>query len=263
MTTITNLIDIPFNTLVLWDGNVRKTGVETGLDELAASISTHGLLNPLLLRKAAKGRYAVVAGQRRYLAMQRLATAGTMDKAAPVSCNLRSDKQDDTELSLAENEVRVAMHPADQFDAWRDLIDRGANVPEIAARFGVAESTVRKRLALARVSPRLFALYQEGGISLEVLQAFTITDDHAAQDGVWHSLSDWQRDDARAIREALIETDVPGHDRRVRFVGLDAYEAAGGTVRRDLFDSEDGGYPSIAVHILRNTSILNIPICTP
>jgi len=120
MSTVTNLMDIPFNKLVLWEGNVRKTGVDTGLDELAASISTHGLLNPLLVRKAAKGRYAIVAGQRRYLAMRRLAKAGTMDKAAPVSCHLPSDGQDDTELSLAENVVRIAMHPADQFEAWRD-----------------------------------------------------------------------------------------------------------------------------------------------
>jgi hypothetical protein len=36
MTTVTNLMDIPFNKLILWEGNVRKTGVETGLDELTA-----------------------------------------------------------------------------------------------------------------------------------------------------------------------------------------------------------------------------------
>ncbi|WP_095085307.1 ParB/RepB/Spo0J family partition protein [Mesorhizobium sophorae] len=242
MNTALNQIDIPLNKLVLWDGNVRKTGIEAGLDELAASISTHGLLNPLLVRKGPKGRYAIVAGQRRYLAMQRLAKAGTMEKAAPVSCHLRSDDQDDAELSLAENVVRIAMHPADQFDAWRGLIDGGASVPDIAARFGVAESTVRKRLALARVSPALLAQYRDGAISLEALQAFTITDDHALQDSVWKGLSQWQRDDASAIREALTETDVPRRDRRVCFVGLEAYEAAGGAVRRDLFDAEGGGY---------------------
>ena len=54
------------------------------------------------------------------------------------------------------------MHPADQFEAWRGLIEKGAGVGEIAARFGVAEFDVRKRLALARVSPRIFALYREG-----------------------------------------------------------------------------------------------------
>jgi ParB family chromosome partitioning protein len=242
MQTASNLIEIPFNKLVLWDGNVRKTGIESGLDELAASIAAHGLLNPLLVRKAAKGKFAIIAGQRRYLALRRLAEAGNLGKTAPVSCHLREDGQDDSELSLAENVVRIAMHPADQFAAWRDLVEKGADIGEIAARFGVAESTVRKRLALARVSPRIFALYREGVLDLEALQAFTVTDDHALQERVWDGLAEWQRDNPRSIREALTESDVPSHDRRVRFVGLEAYEAAGGAVRRDLFEPEDGGF---------------------
>jgi ParB family transcriptional regulator, chromosome partitioning protein len=242
MQTASNLIDITFNKLVLWDGNVRKTGIESGLDELAASIAAHGLLNPLLVRKAAKGKFAIIAGQRRYLALRRLADAGNIGKTAAVSCHLREDGQDDSELSLAENVVRIAMHPADQFAAWRDLIEKGADVGDIAARFGVAESTVRKRLALARVSPRILALYREGALDLEALQAFTVTDDHELQERVWDGLAEWQRDNPRSIREALTESDVPSHDRRVRFVGLEAYEAAGGAVRRDLFEPEDGGF---------------------
>jgi ECF sigma factor len=129
--------------------------------------------------QGAKGKYAIVAGQRRYLALRQLVKAGLMDKTAPVSCNVRSD-DNAAELSLAENVVRIAMHPADQFEAWRGLIEKGADIAEIAARFGVAESTVRKRLALARVSPVIFSLYREGEIDLEALQAFTITDDHEA-----------------------------------------------------------------------------------
>ena len=69
-----------------------------------------------------------------------------------------------------------------------------------------------------------------------------ITDDHALQERVWDGLADWQRDNPRSIREALTESDVPSHDRRVRIVGLEAYEAAGGAVRRDLFEHEDGGF---------------------
>jgi ParB family chromosome partitioning protein len=247
MHTNSNLIDVPFNKLVLWEGNVRKIGIESGLDELAASIAAHGLMNPLLVRKAAKGKYAVIAGQRRYLALKRLAKAGTLDKGAIVSCHVRSDGQDDTELGLAENVVRVAMHPADQFEAWRALVEKGDSAAAIAVRFGVAESTVRKRLALARVSSVIFAAYRAGELDLEALQAFTITDDHAAQESVWDNLPASHRGNARAIRQALTEGDVPGRDRRVRFVGLDAYEAAGGAVRRDLFDPEGGGTVQDAV----------------
>jgi ParB-like chromosome segregation protein Spo0J len=61
MHTGSNLIEVPFNKLFVWDGNVRKTGIESGLDELASSIAAHGLINPLLVRKEPKGRYAVIA----------------------------------------------------------------------------------------------------------------------------------------------------------------------------------------------------------
>jgi ParB family chromosome partitioning protein len=243
MQTTTNHIEVPLNKLVLWEGNVRKTGIEAGLDELASSISAHGLLNPLTIRKAPKGRFAVIAGQRRYLALKKLAQAGSISKTANVSCHMQAEEADPSELSLAENVVRVAMHPADQFEAWRDLIDKGHGVPEIAARFGVPDTTVRKRLALARVSPRIFDLYRAGTLDLETLQAFTVTDDHALQEAVWENLPDWRRD-PRSIRHALTESDVPSTDRRVRFVGLDPYEAAGGAVRRDLFDPRGGGFVS-------------------
>ncbi|MGE7416178.1 ParB N-terminal domain-containing protein [Methylobacterium tarhaniae] len=232
---------IPLNKLVLWDGNVRKTGAETGLDELAASIGAHGLLNPLTVGGQFRKKHYVIAGGRRLRALNALAQAGKIAKDWSVPCVMALDA-DHTELSLAENVVRVAMHPADQFEAWKALADQGQDAASIAVRFGTPESTVRKRLALARVSPILFEAYRQGQMGLETLQAFTVTDDHDRQEAVWTGLQGWQRDDARSIRHALTEGDVPSRDRRVRFVGLDVYEAAGGGVKRDLFDAEGGGY---------------------
>src|SRR3954453_5018790 len=172
MNTTTNPLTVPLGKLVPREGNARRTGAETGIDELAASIAAHGLLNPLTARPAAKGGFAVIAGQRRLLALRQLA------KDAPIACHLAPDDRDAAELSLAENLVWVAMHPADQFEAWQRLTRGGADIPGIAARFGVTEATVRKRLALARVSPAIFARYRAGEIDLETLQAFTVTEDH-------------------------------------------------------------------------------------
>ena len=95
MQTSSNLFEIPLAKLFVWEGNVRKTGIESGLDELAASIAAHGLINPLLVRKAQKGRYAVIAGQRRLLALKRLAESGTLERNAPVSCALRAGDAED------------------------------------------------------------------------------------------------------------------------------------------------------------------------
>jgi ParB family chromosome partitioning protein len=132
------------------------------------------------------------------------------------------------------------MHPADEFEAFRSLLDNGYSTADVAARFGISELTVQKRLALARVSPVLIQKYREGEMTLELLQAFTISDDHQAQEQVWSQLQRWNRQ-PHTIRHMLAQDDLPGSDKRVRFVGVSAYEAAGGAVKRDLFADDDSG----------------------
>lgn len=231
---------IPLNKLVPWTGNVRRTGVSEGLEELAASIAAHGLLQAPIVRKIKRGKFAVVAGQRRLMALRLLASRGAIAADMAVPCQLVSEEADAGEISLAENIVRVAMHPADQFEAFRDLVDRGTDIGAVAARFGVSEAVVTKRLKLGRLSPVVLDAYRNGDIDLEAAQAFAISDDHAAQERVLADLSDWQRSPS-SIRRYLTEGEIPASDKRVRFVGLDAYEQAGGAVRRDLFDDDDSG----------------------
>ncbi|MGH6922862.1 MAG: ParB/RepB/Spo0J family partition protein [Propylenella sp.] len=232
---------IPLNKLIAWDGNVRKSGVTDGIDELAASIAAHGLLQSIVVRPAKRGKYEVVAGQRRLLALQKLVADKTIAKSADVPCMIANGDCDASELSLAENVVRMPMHPADQFEAFRDLIDGGATVADVAARFGVSETLVLKRLKLGRVSPVIMDAYRTGDIGLDLVQAFTISGDHEAQERVWNESPAWNLN-PRAIKSALTEDEIPASDKRVKLVGLDAYEAAGGAIRRDLFDPEDGGY---------------------
>ncbi len=145
---------------------------------------------------------------------------------------------DATGASLAENVVRVAMHPADQFEAFARLHAEGQDVERIARRFGVSSLTVRQRLRLASVSPTLIAAFRAVEMGLEAVTAFAVTDDHEAQERVWRQAQGYGMHPA-SIRRLLAEGRVPLADRRVRFIGLDTYEAAGGAVERDLF-SEDG-----------------------
>lgn len=237
---MTETLSIPLNKLIPWDGNVRRTGVSEGIDELCASIAAHGLLQAPIVRKVKGGKYAVVAGQRRLLALRRLAENGTIAADMEIPCQLIAVDTDAGEISLAENVVRVAMHPADQFEAFRDLVDRGTGLASVAARFGVSEGLVAKRLKLGRLSPVILEAYRNGDIDLEEAQAFAIVDDHAAQESVLDDLTEWQRSPS-AIRRYLTEGEIPASDKRVRFVGLDAYEQAGGVVRRDLFDDDASG----------------------
>ena len=77
------------------------------------------------------------------------------------------------------------MHPADQFEAFRKLSDEGQGDETIAARFGVTPHVVRQRLKLAKVSPKIVAAFRKGDLSLECVMAFTLTDDHKAQEKAW------------------------------------------------------------------------------
>ncbi len=233
---------IPLSKLVVSKANVRKTGAETDLGELKASIRAHGLLNPLTVRKGAKGKYEILAGQRRFLALSQIAFEDSAGDAA-ARCTIVSDKADGAEISLAENAVRTDMHPADQFQAFRDLIDKGSSIADVAARFGVSEATVAKRLKLGRIAPKLLDLYRKGEMKLEQVQALTLTDDHVVQIAAWEGSMGYQREPFN-LRRALTNGEVEATDRRVQFVGLDAYEAAGGTIRRDLFDGKNAGYIS-------------------
>ncbi len=235
MTDITN---IPLNKLTAWEGNVRKTQNKGFIDELAASIKAHGLQQNLVVRKHGRN-FAVVAGGQRLKALQRLADEGSIESSHLVPCKIIDGKIDATELSLAENVVRDAMHPADQFEAFRVLIDKGAPVADVAARFGTTATVVTQRLKLARVSPVILKAYRNEDLNLEQVMAFAISDDHAAQERVLTDMAPWQG--AREIRNALTENDIAVTDKRVKFVTLKAYEKAGGTTRRDLFSEDDEG----------------------
>ena len=106
-------------------------------------------------------------------------------------------------------------------------------------RFGYTERTVEKRLALARLSPILQEAYRAEQINMDVLQAFTLSADHQAQEEVWSRLPAWNRN-AHNVRQLLCAQTVPATDERVNFIGLAAYETAGGTLQRDLFHDNEG-----------------------
>lgn len=218
--------------------NVRKIGGQK-IEDLAASIRGNGLLQNLGVVPSGTG-YSVVYGGRRLRALKLLAKEGALPEtlAAGIPCQVLTDTEAH-EASLAENTIREAMHPLDQFKAFQELVDAGQDVAEVAARFGVTELFVRQRMRLARVSPRLLDVYGNGDMTLEQLQAFAVVDDHERQEQVWKSCGGaGYMSGPDQIRRELSRTEVSLRDHRVSLVGLPAYEAAGGTVRRDLFSDE-------------------------
>ena len=233
---------IPLDRLSIAPENVRKTPSDGNAEaELKASIANHGLLENLVVRNEGPGGgYAVVAGGRRLAALKGLAAEGVLDAAHPVPCLVIDGNATPAELSLAENVVRIAMHPADQVIAFTKLAESGVTAATIAARFGTSERLVEQRLRLGNAAPELLDAYRAGEIDLETLKAFAVTTDHARQMAVWEQVADQgYRPAAWQVKRMLTEERIPANSALARFVGIEDYEAAGGPVLRDLFAAED------------------------
>jgi ParB family chromosome partitioning protein len=238
---------IPLNKLKKSPKNARKTPhSEASIEAYAASIAAKGILQNLVVEPeldtdgAATGFYFVTIGEGRRLAQLLRVKRKEIKKTEPIRCVIDT-ANDAFEISLDENVTRENMHPADQFEAFKKLAEeRGFGAEEIAARFGVTPHVVRQRLRLGAVSPKLMEIYRNGDLALDQLMAFAITEDHARQEAAFERLS-FNRD-ASTIRRMLMETNVAATDRRAIFVGAEKYTEVGGTILRDLFTEDRGGY---------------------
>jgi len=255
-------LSIKLSNLVPSHHNVRRHSTSQ-VEELAAMIDAQGLLHNLVVTehvdsagKGRKVRFAVAAGERRRRALLLLQQRGRLPKSHEVLCDLVPSERA-LEVSVAENSAREAMHPADEFEAFNTLIAEGKGVEDVAARFGVSVLTVQRRLKLAAVSPKLLALYRGDGINLDQLMALALTDDHAAQERAWFESKAWDRAPA-TLRRVLTAGEIEAAGNAlVRFVGVEGYEAAGGVVRRDLFDDQQSGYLADA-ELLRRLALAKL-----
>ncbi|MEW6257532.1 MULTISPECIES: ParB/RepB/Spo0J family partition protein [Xanthobacteraceae] len=239
--------DIPFNKLLLSQSNVRRIKAGVSIEELAEDIARRGLLQGLSVRPVVDdtgvetGMFEIPAGGRRYRALELLVKQKRLAKTAPVPCVIREGGIAE-EDSLAENVQRAPLHPLDQFRAFLALREKGQSEEEIAATFFVSVGVVKQRLKLASVSPVLLEVYAEDGMTLDQLMAFTVSGDHARQEQVFERLKTSYDKQPYAIRRMLTEGAVRACDKRAQFIGLEAYVEAGGTILRDLFQGDDGGW---------------------
>lgn len=246
-----DLLHIRARDLILSPRN-QRTRLRKRVMEIGASLVSHGQIEnlsviPHVSRKKNAPAFEVIDGGTRLEAAMLKISAGELPESFEFLCMV-ADPDQAEEISVAAN-MHEPMHPADEFDAFKGMIDAGKSIEDVAARFGVTPLTVQRRLKLANVSPHLVQGYRDGELTLDQLMAFAISDSHKAQENLWKRLtgaSPWEKT-ADRIRAALA---TPGAinaktDRLARFVGLDVYEAAGGKVMRDLF-SDGGGFISDA-----------------
>lgn len=260
---------IPLNKLILSPRNVRKTNGDDDIESLADSIASKGLLQNLVVSASVEepGKYEVDAGGRRLRALQLLSRQKRVAKNLPVPVQI-IPRDDALEASLAENLQKVAMNPADEVEAFHAIVygaeisaadalrgmmyrdapsidDTASRIANCARRFGRTERYVEQRLRLAALAPDILDALREYRITIEAARAYASHPDHVVQ------LAVFRKEDAKAasqpewshrpvsIREQLAGKSYPLDHRLVRYIGLDAYVAAGGKTERDLFMGDE------------------------
>ena len=229
---------IPLKKLVPSPRNVRKVNDAAADAQLKADIAARGLLQNLVVRKAARGKFEVEAGGRRLAALQSLAADGALPATHEVTCLvIEGDESEVREASLAENFQRLAMNPADEAQAFAAIIEAGATTEDVARRFGLTVRFVEGRLRLASLAPCVFEALAEGAITLDMAKAYGAVSDTERQAHVFAELQEaWYQVTPDTIRRMVLDATVRGSDPSAILVGREAYLEAGGRIERELFD---------------------------
>ncbi len=154
----------------------RTRFAEKALSELAASITSNGIVQPVVVRPLPDGRYQIVAGERRWRAAQR---AG-LRKIPAVVREVSDDKL--LELALIENIQREELNPIEEARAYKKLIDAvGLTQENVAQRVGKERSLIATSLRLLKLPNEVLELIEQGSVSAGHGRALLMTGDRSAQ----------------------------------------------------------------------------------
>ena len=138
----------------------RERFDEESLQALADSILTHGVLQPITVRRLSSGYYQIIAGERRWRASR---LAGL--KEIPVRI-IEADDRSVMELALVENLQREDLNPIEEARGYKALIDEYGFTQELAAkRVGKSRPAVANALRLLSLPDKILALLEEGTLS--------------------------------------------------------------------------------------------------
>lgn len=166
---------VPLSSLLPPRGNPRRILDQAQVAALAQSIKTDGVLQNLLVRPE-DDRFRVIAGKRRYLALQLLKKEKEIDGEYRVPVEVRKDLADDDARRLAtvENVHHERMHPLDEADAFASLLQDGGTVEAIVEKTGLGAQTVKRRVALSCLCSEAKKALQTSSITLGMAEALTV-----------------------------------------------------------------------------------------
>ncbi|MFJ5375190.1 ParB/RepB/Spo0J family partition protein [Pectobacterium versatile] len=238
---------LPLSSLVRSELNVRKKKhTQAQIENLAEGIASAGVIHNLAVYVTEAGKHGVAAGQGRFSALELLRDSGRISADYAVPALIVPEKIA-KRISLMENVNRHDMHPFDQISAFANERDEGKSAQEIGAFMGYPTKHIQKMLKLSVMHPELLEQLAEDKIDVDQLGALASTDDTERQLQVWKNASYSAYDrQLHVLREAVLKGEVKADGNpRLAIVGKEAYEAAGGAIRNDLFS--ESGFLSDAV----------------
>lgn len=231
------LTSVPFSALVAPKGNPRKSYDRKSIEGLAQSIKRDGVIQNLTVKPLSGGKYRVVAGQRRFLALQYLNRKGEIERSykVPVRFDKKASADDLERQATVENVQREALDPIDEAEAFTKLLSGGAKVEDVSAETGVSVQTISRRVALADLSPDVKMAVRTKQVSLSIAEVLTLAP--ADTQKAW--LKDLKRNpslDARYLRSLILDEKPSA---AMAIFPLEKYQ---GTFTKDLFAEKDAIY---------------------
>lgn len=246
---------LPFSVLKLVDSyNARTQRNPEYVQTLANDILRNGLIHnlsvtPIPRPKGSRSKeqfYAVVAGGYRYAALASLVEAGNLEADASIGINVVAPDAA-LSVSLRENIYREPMDAVEQYEAFWRMVEEGKSVEDVASEFLISPLVVRRRLQLAKVHPTILAAFRNKEMDLDRLMAYASSDDQTRQLEVFKSRL-WN---IPQIKQHLHGEEVNATDNAMALlVGAEAFAAAGGVIRKDLFAEPDAAGHWSPEHLL-------------
>ncbi len=220
-------------------GNPRKTMDRRSLEGLAASIRNDGLLQNLVVSplKGKGQQYRIVSGERRYRALKLLQQRGELDGdfAVPVEIRTSLSKDDSLRIATVENLQRQNLTPLEEAAALTKLIHKGASLDDVAARTGLSQTTIKRRLALNGLCDEARAALALGTLNLAQAEALTLGGDEA-QRGILEEIERGSGFSGDDIKGTLLD------DRPTVASAIFPLEQYTGTITTDLFAEDETSY---------------------
>ena len=178
--------------IIPYKNQARKDMDEKLLDELAVSIQSQGIIQPLqiILSQEIKGKFEVVSGERRFRAARKIGLQ-------TVPCIILDRDRDADEIALIENIQREALHPIELADAIARLLKgpKYENQVEIAEKIGVSKQQISHLLAIARLPEDIKNhLIKKKDVKIDFLKKISyLKDEEIMREKVFHSSQDQRK----------------------------------------------------------------------